>query len=94
MTTTRRTLLAVMGLAPVSAVQAETFSAPATDGRAQTVQGAYSKERYACAFEQLAAELRRDAVELVRINFASRLESNSLADVHTMTVELIYLPEA
>ncbi|MCC8946000.1 hypothetical protein H8A97_13045 [Bradyrhizobium sp. Arg62] len=78
----------------MSAVQAETFSAPAPDGRVQTVRSAFNKERYAKAFEQLAAEIRSDAVDLVKINFSSALESDNLADLHTITVELLYKPEA
>lgn len=91
---TRRTILAALGFAPVSVVGAETFnSAPDKPGETQSVVGAYERERYAKAFEALAVELRRDAVEPHEIKISSTLQPNSIADMYEMIVRFRYKPE-
>lgn len=83
-----------MGLAPITAVQAETFSEP--PGKPSEIQsgfGSYNRERYARSFEQLAAEIRRDAVIMCDLKFSSEISSDKIVDMHTITVTLIYSPE-
>ena len=54
---------------------------------------AFDRERYARAFEALAAELRRDAVEPYSLRLSAVLEAGELADVHELTVRFRYKPE-
>jgi hypothetical protein len=94
MTTTRRTALAMLGLGTAAAVESETFtSKPARAGDLQSVAGGYDKERYAQAFENLARELRRDAVSVDRITLSATLEMDNIGDQHELTVRFVYMPE-
>lgn len=94
MSTTRRTALAMLGLAPASAVSAETFIAPPDKpGDVQSVSGAYQRERFAQAFEKLAAELRRDTVMIESLKMSASLEANEIADRHELVLKFIYMPE-
>ncbi len=95
MTTTRRTALAMLGLGTAAAVGSETFSsAPAQARGIQSVAGAYNKERYAQAFERLAAELRSDQVSIERLSLNATLDADTIADTHELTVRFVYMPEA
>lgn len=95
MITTRRTALAMLGLAPASAVGAETFNAghPEISGGVQYGGDAYNKERYARAFEQLASEIRSARVDVVSIELRAKLEANSFVDEHDLNVRFRYKPE-
>jgi ATP-dependent helicase/DNAse subunit B len=94
MTTSRRTALAMLGLAPATAVGAETFmAAPENPGGVQSVTRAYDRERFANAFEKLAAELRRDAVEIHSLKLSSSMEPNEIADMHDLVLRFRYKPE-
>ena len=96
MSATRRTALAMLGLAPASAIGSETFTGPADPSNnrgVRSVVGSYDRERYARVFETLAAELRKDSVELQNIELKSVLNADALADVHDLTVRFRYLPE-
>lgn len=94
MTTTRRTALAMLGLASASAVGAETFmSPPPTPGDVQSVSAAYQRERFAQAFEKLASELRRDAVLVESLTLSASLQHDDIADRHELVLKFAYRPE-
>ena len=90
----RRTALAMLGLVPASAIGAESFiEPPEVPGEMQSVTGAYRKERWARAFELLAAEIRKESVELSNAKISASLGPNDVADLHELTVTFRYLPE-
>lgn len=94
MTTSRRTALAMLGLGSASAIGSESFSKPPEyPGEVHSVTGSYDRERYAQTFERLAAELRRDAVEIESIKLTASLDSHEVADRHELSVRFIYKPE-
>src|SRR6266576_1664286 len=95
MTTTRRTALAMLGLGTATAVGSETFNLAPTNARqVASGAGAYDKERYAQAFENIARELRLDRVSIVSIDLHARLEADSIADIHDLKICFHYMPEA
>ncbi len=93
MSATRRTILAVMGLAPVGIGSEAFVNAPAKAGDIQTTADAYSNERAAKALEALAVELRRGSIDIISIGVQSDMKPHEIADVHTLTIEFLHKPE-
>lgn len=90
----RRTALAMLGLAPATAVGAETFmNPPDNPGDIQSVSGAYTAERFANALEQLAKEIRRGAVYVESLNLNASLHFNGIADRHELLLKFLFKPE-
>lgn len=93
MTTSRRTILAVLGLAP-AAIGSEAFANPPDmPGEIQSVSTAFSNERAAKALEALARELRRGSIDTTSINVSSDMTANDIADQHTLTFRFLHKPE-
>src|SRR5688572_15273777 len=95
MSTTRRTALAMLGLAPATAaVGSEQFmAAPKKPGEIQSVFGAYTAEDFAGAFENLARNIRAGSVDVDRLRFVSDLSADKIADCHELTLNFRYKPE-
>lgn len=92
----RRTALQMLGFGGAAAAVAgsEAFSMPPEKpGGLQSVTGAYNKERWAKALENMAAEIRSESVMVSRLNLSSQMDPDSIADKHTLELEFIFKPE-
>lgn len=94
MATDRRTVLSLLGLASATAVGSETFMAPpAKAGEVQNITAAYETERFAAAFEKLAAGIRSGQIEVHSLGITSDLRRSCIADVHDLRFTFRHLPE-
>lgn len=94
MTTNRRTVLSLLGLAGTGAVGTETFLAPpAKAGEPQAVMAAYDVERFASAFEKIAQSIRSGQIEVHSLGIVSDMKPDAIADVHELKFSFRHLPE-
>lgn len=92
---TRRTLVAMLGLTPVAAgFDAQAFSPPEKLDGPETGVGIYQKEKFAQAFERLAAAVRDGTVDPSKLKVVSELEANKLANQYELTFSFLWQPDA
>lgn len=92
--TTRRGLIAAMGLGP-AAVASEAFLSPPVKGESVRIaRQAYTNEHFAHALEVLAAEVRSGKIEMVAMNFNSSIKCDDFVDRHTITLDVFHLTES
>lgn len=93
MSENRRTVLAMLGLGSVASIGTDTFLAPpAKAGELRSVSQAYDNERFAAAFEKIAAEIRKGSISVERLAVNSSMEPNALADRHDLELRFFYIP--
>lgn len=91
MTTSRRTALAILGLAPTAAIGSETFNKTADrPGDVQSCVEAYDKERYAAAFRKIADDIRAGHIDISHLSLNSEINADLIADVHELKLKFRY----
>lgn len=97
--TRRRTLVGVLGLAPVAALAGESFSEkdpePSENGRdVQIVQQAWKNERAAFALRQLAAEIEAGRAEVEQVSCHQELHPDKIANINDIHFRVLHYPDA
>lgn len=88
----RRTTLAMLGLAPATAVGAESFSAKPID-EPWAPSSHYSKETYARVFRSLSEQIEQGRVDVFNIDLAVTLKPDDFVK-HILSVEFSYKPDS
>lgn len=91
MSSSRRTVLAMLGLAPATAVGAETFL-PAPE-KAKVQIGRSNREVIAAAFRRMAENIEAGNVETISFEIHCSIDPDD-AVKHSLTTTFFYLPEA
>lgn len=93
MSTTRRTLLAFLGLAPASAaIGSETFRPVPKESRNIQCGNSCTSESMTAAFRHFADGIEKKQIEMISLGFASALDVDKIAE-HEMIIRFYYLPE-
>jgi len=90
----RRTFVGMLGLAPASAVGAESFllpnEAPYTP---RAVAGSTNDEVIATALENIAQEIRAKVCTVESLSTNSEIHNNAIAGSHEVRIRIYYEPE-
>lgn len=93
MTTTRRSAMAMLGLAPAAAIGAETFVGAKEEPGLRAGITEYRKEVFAAALEKLAAQVRAEKVTILSVNVTSRLDCDNIVGLNDLMIRFHYDPD-
>lgn len=92
--TTRRSVVAMLGLTPVAAgFDAQSFVEPTKLDSIHAGAAEYNKEKFAQALERLAAAVRDETVAPTSLKLESVLEADSFLNQYDLTFKFLWQPD-